>query len=89
MRLATLIWAYYGSHVFEQVHLLQSGLIRRRIMNDPASATYSDVTLSPVEDDLDTDKLELFRATEATRHPAEQARLKAAAICRAAEHSSV
>jgi radical SAM superfamily enzyme YgiQ (UPF0313 family) len=124
-RLAALIWAFYGSYVFEQVHPLQSGLIRRkvrlqrrpglprenllrfsirrareifanyppalwfrlkleltrrRIMNDPASPAYMDVALSPVEDDLDTDKLELFQATEAARHAAEQARLKAAAM---------
>jgi tRNA A37 methylthiotransferase MiaB len=133
-RLATLIWAFYGSYMFEQVHPLQSGLIRRkmrlqrrpglprekllpfsirrareifgnylpalwfrlkleltrrRIMNDPASASYTDIALSPVEDDLDTDKLELFQATEAARHAAEQARLKAAAMCRAEESSSV
>jgi hypothetical protein len=123
--MAALIWAFYGSYVYEQVHPLQSGLIRRkvrsqrrpemprekllafsvrrareifrnyphafwfrlkleltrrRIMNDPASATYMDVALSPPEDDLDTDKLELFQATEAARHAAEQARLKAAAM---------
>jgi len=58
---------------------LKLELLRRRIMNDPASASYTDVALSPVDDDLDTHKLELFQATEAARHAAEQARLKATA----------
>jgi pyruvate-formate lyase-activating enzyme len=122
-RLAALIFAFYGSYVFEHVHPLQSGLIRRklrsqrrpgmpreglfpfsmrrtrevlgnyfpalwfrlklelirrRILNEPGIPTYTDLALSPVEDDLTTDKLELFQATEAARHAADQARLKAA-----------
>ena len=133
-RLAALIFAFYGSHIFEGVHPLQGGLIRRkvrlhrrpglpreellpfsikrtremlrtyipalrfrlkleltrrRIANDPASARYMDVALSPVEDDLETDKLELFQATEAARHAAEQARLKAAAMRHSEEHRPV
>jgi tRNA A37 methylthiotransferase MiaB len=54
--------------------------IRRRVMNDPASAAYMDLALSPVDDDLEAGKLELFDATEAARRAAEQARLKAAAV---------
>jgi pyruvate-formate lyase-activating enzyme len=133
-RMASLIFAYYGSYVFERVHPLQSGIIRRkvrlqrrpglprerllpfsirrmreicsnyipalwfrakleiirrRIMKDPASATYTDVALSPVEDDLEAGKLELFQNTEAARHAAELARLKAAAIRRSEERIAV
>jgi hypothetical protein len=123
-RLAALIFDFYGSHVFEGVHPLQSGLIRRKvrlqrrpglprerllpfairrvremlttcvpalrfrlklehmrqqIMNDPGSATYMDLALAPVEDDLAADKLELFNLTESARRAAAQARLKATA----------
>jgi hypothetical protein len=123
-RLATLIFAFYSSPVFEGVHPLQAGFIRRkvrlqrrsglpreklfsfsirrtremlriylpalwfrlklertrrRIMNDSATAMYSDLALSPVDDDLDSDKLELFQNSDSARHAAEQARLKAAA----------
>jgi hypothetical protein len=52
---------------------------RRRIMKDPASAMYIDLALSPVDDDLEADKLELFQNSDAARHAAGQARLKAAA----------
>jgi radical SAM superfamily enzyme YgiQ (UPF0313 family) len=133
-RLASLIFAYYGSHAFERVHPLQSGLIRRkvrrqrrsglprekllpfsirraremfntcipalrfrlklerirrRIMNDPASATYTDLALSPVEDDLESDKLELLQNTEGARRVTQQARLKAAALQRVEERRAV
>jgi len=133
-RLASLIFAFYGSYVFERVHPLQSGVIRRkvrlerrrglprekllpfwmrrtrevlsnyvpalwfrlkiermrwRIMNDPASATYMDLALSPAEDDLETDKLELFHATEAAQRAVEQARVKATAMRRAQDRRGV
>jgi pyruvate-formate lyase-activating enzyme len=126
-RLAAMIFDFYGSHAFERVHPLQSGLIRRkvrlqrrsglrrekllpfsvrrlremfstyvpalsfrlklertrrRIVNDPGAATYTDIALSPVDDDLDGDKLELFQNTDAARLAAEQARLKAATLRR-------
>jgi radical SAM superfamily enzyme YgiQ (UPF0313 family) len=133
-RLAAMIFDFYGSHVFERVHPLQSGLIRRkvrlqrriglprerlllfwihrthemlttyvpalwfrlklermrrRIMHDPASATYMDLALSPAEDDLETDKLELFHATEAAQRAVEQARVKATAMRRAQNRRGV
>jgi radical SAM superfamily enzyme YgiQ (UPF0313 family) len=121
-RLAAMIFDFYGSHRFERIHPLQSGLIRRklrrqrrrglplenllefsfrrtremfstylpalwfrmkvelirrRIMRNPAKAGYTDVALSSLEDDLETDKLELFNATTAAQRAAAQARLKA------------
>jgi radical SAM superfamily enzyme YgiQ (UPF0313 family) len=133
-RLAAMIFDFYGSHAFERVHPLQSGLIRRkvrlqrraglprenllpfsirrvremlstyipalwfrlklertrrRIMIDPASRAYTDLALSPIDDDLETDKLELFQATEGARHAAEQARQKAATIRRGEERYAV
>jgi hypothetical protein len=128
-RLAALIFAFYGSHLFERVHPLQSGIIRRkvrrqrrsglprenllafsirrtreifgilfpvlrfrinlertrrRIINHPAAATYTDIALSSVEDDLETAKLDLFHATAAAQRAAAQARVKAGAPKRAA-----
>jgi tRNA A37 methylthiotransferase MiaB len=49
-------------------------LARRRIKHDPASKNYMDVALSPVDDDLNDDNLELFQATDAARAAANQAR---------------
>ena len=63
--------------------------IRRRIMNDPASTTYTDLALSPVDDDLESDKLELLQNTEAARRVTQQARLKAAALQRIEERRAV
>ncbi|MBV8056087.1 MAG: radical SAM protein [Deltaproteobacteria bacterium] len=63
--------------------------IRRRIMNDPASATYTDLALSPTDDDLEGDKLELLQNTEAARRVSQQARLKAAASQRVEERRPV
>ncbi|MBV8362049.1 MAG: radical SAM protein, partial [Deltaproteobacteria bacterium] len=133
-RLAAMIFDFYGSHAFERVHPLQSGLIRRkvrrqrrsglprekllpfsirrvreifstyvpalwfrlklestrrRIMNDPTSTTYTDLALSPVEDDLESDKLGLLQNTEAARRVTQQARLKAAALQRVEERRAV
>ena len=47
---------------------------RRRIKKDPASKSYMDLAISPVDDDLNSDNLELFHATEAARGAANQAR---------------
>ncbi|HUA34869.1 MAG TPA: radical SAM protein [Candidatus Binataceae bacterium] len=47
---------------------------RRRIKKDPASKSYMDLALSPASDDLSSDNLELFQATEAARGAANQAR---------------
>jgi hypothetical protein len=133
-RLASLIWAFYCSYVYEHVHPLQSGLIRRklrlqrrpglprekllpfligrtleifrnylpalwfrlqleytrrRIMNDASSANYTDIALSPADDDLESDELELFQASEGARHAVEKARAKAAAIQRIAQRRAV
>ena len=133
-RLASLILSFYGCQVFEGVHPLQGGIIRRklrkqrrpglprenvlvfsarrmhqvfyngisalrfrlqleltrrRIKNDPAAATYTDLALSAVEGDLDDNKLELFQNGDAARYAAEQARLKAIAIRRAEERSAL
>ncbi|MBV8450850.1 MAG: radical SAM protein, partial [Deltaproteobacteria bacterium] len=63
--------------------------IRRRIMNDPVSATYTDLALSPTDDDLEGDKLELLQNTEAARRVSQQARLKAAASQRVEERRPV
>jgi len=68
---------------------LQLELTRRRIKNDPAAATYTDLALSAVEGDLDDNKLELFQNGDAARYAAEQARLKAIAIRRAEERSAL
>ncbi|HJU10585.1 MAG TPA: radical SAM protein [Candidatus Binataceae bacterium] len=120
-RLAAMIFDFYGSHAFERVHPLQSGLFRRkvrsqrrsglpregfvafstrrayeilntylpalrfrlklertrrRILRDPASANYIDLALSPVADDLEGNKLQLFQASEAAQQALKQARLK-------------
>ena len=49
-------------------------LTRRRIKKDPASKNYMDVAMSPVDDDLNSDNLQLFQATDAARGAANQAR---------------
>jgi Radical SAM superfamily len=116
---ASMVANFYSSYAFENVHPLQSGIIRRksrtqrrpgfareniitftirrtrevlttyipaltlmakiellrrRIKKDPASKSYSDLAMSPVEDDLNGDNLKLFQATEAARGAANQAR---------------
>jgi len=48
-----------------------------------------DLALSPAEDDLETDKLELFHATEAAQRAVEQARVKATAMRRAQDRRGV
>ena len=133
-RLTAMIFDFYGSHAFERVHPLQSGLIRRklrrqrrselprepllrfslhrmremfctyvpalwfrlklervrrRVMNDPAAHSYTDLALSPTDDDLDNDRLELFQNTNAARQAANQARLKAVALHRGSERQAV
>jgi hypothetical protein len=53
--------------------------IRQHIVNDPSSATYRNLALSAVDDDLDSDELVLFHNTDAARDAIERARLESCA----------
>jgi pyruvate-formate lyase-activating enzyme len=56
------------------VMLAKIELLRRRVRNDPASKTYTDIALSAADDDLASDDLELFNSTDSAREAANQAR---------------
>jgi radical SAM superfamily enzyme YgiQ (UPF0313 family) len=51
--------------------------LRRRIENDPASKGYTDLALSPVDDDEFGNELELYSATDSARVAASQAKSRA------------
>jgi hypothetical protein len=51
--------------------------LRKRIEKDPASKTYTDLALSPVDDDEFGDELELYHATDGARRAATQAKARA------------
>lgn len=52
--------------------------MRHRLLKDPALRTYRDLAITQLENEL-TETLGLYAATEAARHVADQARLRAAA----------
>ncbi len=51
--------------------------LRKRIEKDPASKSYTDLALSPVDDDEFGDELELYHATDGARRAATQAKVRA------------
>ena len=56
--------------------------LRRKIENDPESKHYTDLALSPVDDDEFGNELELYRATDSARIAANQAKSRAREIRR-------
>ncbi len=53
--------------------------LRHRLEKDPAARHYSDIAITPLQDEL-TDTLALFEATDAARAVAARARVRAATI---------
>jgi radical SAM superfamily enzyme YgiQ (UPF0313 family) len=53
--------------------------LRHRLKRDPASRRYTDIAITPLDNEL-TEELGLFQATEGARKVATQARVRAAAI---------
>ena len=51
--------------------------LRKRIEKDPASKSYTDLALSPVDDDEFGDELELYHASDGARRAAAQAQARA------------
>jgi hypothetical protein len=51
--------------------------LRKRIEKDPASKSYTDLALSPVDDDEFGDELELYQASDGARRAAAQAQARA------------
>jgi tRNA A37 methylthiotransferase MiaB len=57
--------------------------LRRRIENDPASKSYTDLALSPIDDDEFGNELQLYRTTDSARIAASQAKSRAQEMLRA------
>ena len=67
----------FSTYVPGLIYFCRLERLRRKIKNDPASKNYTDLALSPVDDDEFGEEFELYRATDSARIAANQAKSRA------------